>query len=177
MHKIAPPEHFDDFKQEVFLILTQKQDDVLRAYNDNKHLFYAIRIMVNLATQERNVYHKTYRNRNLPFREDIFEESSIFKQQKTRELEKLVFVLPDSYKVQCDESDELSIRKIKEEEEIKLLDRIEGLEEKTGTCYYRLLVAAIKKHGTYREVSRQTGIPLTSIHNAVKKIRKIISDD
>jgi len=153
LHKIAPPEHFDDFKQEVFLILTQKKDDVQRAYNDNKHLFYSVRIMVNLANQERNVYHKTYRNGNLPFKEEIFEQ------------------------VPCEASEELQIRRIKEDDEIKLLNRIEGLEETTGTCYYRLLVAAIKKHGTYREVSRQTGIPLTSIHNAVKKIRKIITND
>lgn len=150
LHKIAPPEHFDDFKQEVFLILTEKKDDVLRAYKDGKHLFYAVRIMLNLANQERNVYIRNYRQGNVQF---------------------------EDYQKPCEDSGELEIRKIKEEDEIKIIDRIKNLEQTTGTCYYRLLVAAIEKHGSYREVSRQTGIPLTSIHNAVKKIRKIISDD
>lgn len=63
-----------------------------------------------------------------------------------------------------------------EEDELKMIEKINTLEEKTGTCYYRLLITALEKHGSHREVARQTGIPRTSIGNAVEKIRKILKD-
>lgn len=150
INKLVPKHHLEDFKQELFIRLIEYKDSVLAAYQAGRHKFYTLRVILSLVRRERDIYHKKYK-----LRETVD--------------------LPDMSEY-CEPSD-FEIRKIKEEDEIKLIDRVKNLEELTGTCYYRLLVAALEKHGSYREVSRQTGIPITSISNAMKKIRQILKDE
>lgn len=76
----------------------------------------------------------------------------------------------------CEESD-FEIRRMTEKKESDMMAKIGNIEQKTGSCYYRLLIAAVSKHKSYREVSRQTGIPVMSICNSMKKIRKILQND
>jgi len=147
--KFVPKIHRDDFKQELFLRLLEYPDSVLKAYKDGKHKFYTVRIILSLISRERDIYHKKY------------------KAQLTQDL-------PENYEY-CEPSD-YEVRKIREDDELKKLERIGQIETLTGTCYYRLLIMALEKHKTYREVSRQTGIPVRSISNAMKRIRKILND-
>jgi len=96
--------------------------------------------------QTNNVFHKTYNNG-------------------------FVEIEPEKIKY-CEDPEELEIRKFQEDKEVEYLNRIEGLDQELGTCYYRLLTVAYKEHGSMREISRQTGIPVMSISDSFKKIRK-----
>lgn len=126
----------------------QFPDGLVKSYQDGRERFYLTRVIINLSRWKYDIFHKTYLLKN----------------------EELTTDIP------CEESD-FEIRKMEEKKEADLIDRISNIEEKTGTCYYRLIIAAVQRHGSIREVSRQTGVPRNSIHNAMKKIRKIIKDD
>ena len=148
--KFVPSKHRDDFKQELFVILLENKDSVLRAYSDNKHLFYAVRIIINLVNQSRNVYQKEY------LRREIVE-------------------LDDNASIQCEESFPYEVRKFKEDREDALIDRLENSEDELGTPYYRMLAAALKKHGSAGKVSKATGIPKSSVQVGIRKIRKFLN--
>lgn len=150
IRKSVPARYVDDFKQELFMRLSEYGDSVIAAYNDGRHLFYTARVIISLSRRQRDIFHKQYISR---------ETSELTDNHGSQE---------------CFDSD-FEIRKLKETEEERLMRNIETIEEKTGTCYYRLMIAALEKHGSYREVSRQTGIPVKSVSNAMKKIREIIS--
>jgi len=145
------PEYIrNDFKQELFIILLGKDHSLIIELHDNKQLVrYIARIIINLMRQSKNVFHRTYN--------------------------KGVVELNTETLGYCEHPDELQIRKFKEDSEDNVLQRIEGLDEELGTCYYRLLASAYKKHGSMREVSRQTGIPVMSISDSFKKLRKHLS--
>lgn len=146
---MAPSYHIDDLRQEIFVILLEKDKElIVRLYDEKKLIYYVVRILINLLRQKNNTYHKQYIT-------------------GTEEL------IPgrDSPKL-CEEPEELEIRRIKEEDEVKALDKIDKMDEDLNTCYYRLLTVEYKKHGSMREISRRTGIPIKSISNSFKKIRK-----
>lgn len=149
--KLVPSHLRDDFKQELFLILMGKEDSVLRAHAEGKHLFYAVRIIVNLAYQSRNVYRKEY------LRREIVE-------------------LPDNISVPCEESFPYEIRKFKEDREDRLIKKIQDSEAELDTPYYRLLAEALQKHGSAGKVAKATGIPKSSVQVGIKKIRKYLND-
>lgn len=43
-----------------------------------------------------------------------------------------------------------------------------------GVPYHRMLIELIMKHGSQREVSRQTGIPINTVNYSVKEVRSYI---
>jgi len=150
IRRVVPPRFIDDFKQELFVRLINYPDGVIAAYNDGRHKFYIVRVIISLAQRERDIFHRKYLSKETCELPDYGEEHNY-----------------------CEPSD-FEIRRIKESEEERLLRNIETIEEKTGTCYYRLMISALKIHGSYRAVSRATGIPVKSVSNAMKKIREII---
>lgn len=114
-------------------------------------MFYVARVLINLLRQKNNTYHKQYKS-------------------GTEEL-----IIGRDSPVMCEVPEEMEIRRIKEQDEVKALDKIEHMDEQLNTCYYRLLTVEYKKHGSMRELSRQTGIPVKSISDSFKKIRKHLS--
>jgi len=50
----------EDFKQELFLILLAKPDQVIDAEANGKLKYYVVRIIINLSRQSRNIYFKKY---------------------------------------------------------------------------------------------------------------------
>ena len=109
-------------------------------------MFYTARIVINLMNQERNIFHQRY--------------------LKNQPLELL-----DHMVAGIDHSD-LEHRAMIEQIEQDRLSAIDNLDISMGSWYYKALANAIKEHGSMREVSRKTGIPISSISNAVKKIRE-----
>jgi hypothetical protein len=151
IRKIIPDRHFDDFKQELFLTMHRNEKKVIEADKKGRIKFLTVRLILCLRRETRNVYHKMY-----------LKPESFVQEYKGE----------GNY---CEPCEPLQIRKYNEDMELAMLERVEKLEEVTGSPYYRLLVEALKKYnGNYREVSRQTGIPVKSVSNAMKKIRELI---
>lgn len=148
IRKMVKPHHQQDFKQELFLILHEKPSQLIIDLKKNKGLtYYVVRIILNLVNQKRNVYHKKYSDSTVIYDNDIV------------------------YQVQ-DESDPIEERKSKEERELVLVDHINNrLDDQFKTPYYRMLVHLVNQHGSQRAVSRLTGIPVSSISEAVKRVR------
>ena len=149
IRKRVGKKYFDDFKQELFFRLIEYPDGIISAYQDGRHKYYTVRVIISLANRQNDIFHKKYLNQAT---EDLTGNEGDY----------------------CEPSGEMEIRRLAEAEEERLLRNIENIEEKTGTCYYRLMIEALKEHKSYREVSRKVGIPVMSVSNAMRKIREII---
>lgn len=145
IRKCVGETYFDDFKQELFLRLLEHGKSLKAAYAKNEHRFYITRVILSLANRKRDIFHKK------------------FKAAETYEL-------PEMYDIE--DADELEARSFVEAEEERILNRIESIEQDTGRAYYRMLIEAVKRCGSYREVARQTGIPVASISGHMKLIRE-----
>lgn len=141
----------EDFKQELFLILsTQSEELIQRLYQTGKLRFYVVRVIINLSRSKEHVYNKKYNDRRVVY--DTDKVSS--------------YVHPA-------ENGEIEIRIAREERELRLCHEVQNnLEAHFGTWYYKALIDLINKHGSMRAVSRLTGINPCSIYRSVKKVRE-----
>lgn len=148
IRKMVKQHHRQDFKQELFLILYEKPSQLIIDLHKNKGLtYYVVRIILNLVNQKRNIYHKKYSDNTVIYDNDI------------------VYQVPD-------ESYPLEERQSREDRELVLVDHINNqLDDQFKTPYYRMLVHLVNEHGSQRAVSRLTGIPVSSICEAVKRVR------
>ena len=149
--KTVRPDHQKDFKHELILLLYEKpQELILNLYNTSGLTYYVVRIILNLVNQKRNVYHRTYNDSTVTYDTD-----------KVTMVNRQV------------EPEDFSEREKRELKELALLNEIENnLDDKEKFPYYRELIEAINTHGGIRAASRITGIPKSSIHDTVKKIRQ-----
>lgn len=150
--KCVSAQLFNDFKQELFLRLMEYPQGVIAAYKDGKHKYYTVRVILSLANRQRDIFHKKYL-------------ANI-----TEELTENTGEITDHY---C-EPTVLEVRRLKESEEERMMRNIENIEKTTCTPYYRMMIDTLKESGSYREISRRTGIPIMSVSNAFKKIREVI---
>lgn len=145
--KIVKPLHREDFKQELFIIILEiDRSKIIQLHKEGVLKYFVVRICLNLTRQKRNIYHKKY----LDYENKI--------------------QLPETLTI---ENPDISDRILKEDKELRLCNHIESdLENVFGTHYYKSLVKLIAEKGSMREVSRQTGIHISSISKAVKKVRE-----
>lgn len=148
--KIVKQKYREDFRQELFvIILDMPEDKIVQLYNNSVLKYFVVRICLNLVRQKRNIYHKKYlihEHHNVDY---AWEETLVT------------------------DSIDLTDRIIEEKKEQDMCNHIESnLEGVFGTHYYKSLVKLIAEKGSMREVSRQTGIHISSISKAVKKVRE-----
>ena len=148
LRRFVPERHRDDFKQDLFILLLSKKDNVLRAEADGKLLFYTVRVILYMTSRE-GVLNRNY----------IKKEFVEFKSEP------------------CEESFPLEIRRMKEDKEDEIIDRLESSESELNTPYYRLLAEALKRLGTAGKVSKETGIPKSSVQVGIRKIRKFLKGE
>ena len=70
----------------------------------------------------------------------------------------------------CEDKIDIELR------EGKFIKAISEMDNHFGTFFYRAICELVNKHGSIREVSRQTNIPLSTVHDAVKVARKYIKE-
>lgn len=149
--KLVKKELRPDFKQELFLILLQVPCDTIDRMNGDLK-YYVVRVILNLVRQQKNVFHKTYLDKTIEYN-----------------TEKI------NYQVSSPaETDTISERIEKELSEEKIIVRLDTIDLELGNSSYpfhRELIKLINKYGTIREVEKITGIPRTTIHRTVKKVR------
>lgn len=138
-----------DFKQELFVILCEFDKQKLKEIFDGGKLkFYVVRIIINMVSQQRNVFHKKYLNPNLEYLENVYEDTQIT------------------------DPDEMTQREENEAEEVEMLKRISEMDSHFNTFFYRALTELHKRHGSMSKAGRETGIPVSTISRGFKKIRE-----
>lgn len=148
--KFIRPNHRDDFKQDLFLILYDRRVELTEAHRKGGERFYVVRIIINLATQKRNIYHKNY----------------LGHESKT--------LLGCNERFFIDKPEDIEQRKKEEKDEQKMVEEINNLDDTFGTFYFRVLCELVAKHGSMREVSRRTGIDVSVISRSIKKVREYL---
>jgi hypothetical protein len=66
----------EDFKQELFLILMKRKDNIFLAEKKGKTKYYVVRVILNLASMKRDIFHKTYLQPKTEIKFDIDGEYS-----------------------------------------------------------------------------------------------------
>lgn len=147
--KMVRADHRADFKQELFLILLQTPCDRVEDIAGKGELkYYAVRIILNLARQKRNVYHTTYLGGLTEY---------------------------DPNKEPAEEEDHTRERLIEENKEQMILTQLNNMDEAMGTFYHRELVSLVARLGSMGKASRQLGIPKSSIKYSIKKVRDYLN--
>lgn len=147
IRKMVRPHHRQDFKQELFLILYEKpHETIISLHKSNGLKYYVVRIILNLVNQKRNVYHKKYNDNSVVYDTEVLNHIS-YDQESFEE------------------------RDLIEQKEMAMVEEVNNLDKTFDTPYYRMLVNLVNEHGSQRAVSRLTGIPVSSICEAVKKVR------
>lgn len=77
----------------------------------------------------------------------------------------------------CEESFPYEIRKFKEDREDEVVNRLRDTVNELNTPYYWGLAMALMEHGTAGKVSKETGIPKSSVQVGIKKIRNYLKDE
>lgn len=157
--KVIPTAYRDDFKQELFLILLEKNPtEIVRISESGKLLYYVVRIILNLSRQERNIFHTKYMDKRIDY-----------------DTEKVLYSTRNPAEV-----DTMEERQQRENQEDNFLTELSCIDEKLGNKnypYYQSIVELIAKYGSMREVSRQTGIPKTTVARAAQRVRNHFNDN
>lgn len=153
------PTLFDDFKQELFIILLEKGKDALWEMEGRGQLIgFVVQTVARIAMQPRNVIWKNYMPDDRAS-EWEYDFESIYQKRFGGEWD-----------------DELKIREEQEKQEDVDLDefreRIQQLDEKTGSPFYRCVAELVSVYGTQREVARLTGIHYSAISRAMKRVKE-----
>lgn len=150
--KMVQAKHRQDFKQELFLVISEKDESFINdLWNKREIKFYIVRTIINLSRQKRNVFHKNYLDTKVNYDTDKL---------STVELKA--------------ESDCIEERVRKEENEIRMIKKVHDLDQEMNTPAYRLMALLVNKLGSQREVARITGINVSIISRGLKKVRERI---
>lgn len=169
IRKMVRQDHRQDFKQELFLKIYEIPAQRLLMLDERKELkFYVVRCLINLVKNNSSVYNKNYVK---PERDNV----TMWSDHKTRKEDNDDYSAAfknEAMLLDLKNPDELAERIESEERECRAINEINNnFDDAFNTPYYRTLVHLISEHGSMREVSRQTGIPIASISEAVKKAR------
>lgn len=160
-----------DFKQELFINILTIPEEKLKGMHLRKELkFYTVRILLNLVRGKNSRFNKAYVQPDRSAMPLIDGSDS-----KSDEAGRPMRIVERWDDVQ--EQDEFINRQHREDLEMRMVDEIDnGLDGEFNTPYYRHLVHLVDKWGSQREVARQTGIPVSTISEAIKKVRNHLTN-
>lgn len=121
--------------------------EIVEIHERGELMYFTVRIVLNLATQARNIYHK----------------QTLTPAKQTLGLSDNVEDLSDT---------ELSDRQEFEQRELKMIEELDKIDEHFNTFYHRAIVGLVVEHGSMSETARQTGIPKCTISRTIKKVRE-----
>lgn len=149
----------EDLKAEVILILLETSDEKIQNLNANGQLaYYAVRIIINQIQSNTSPFAKIYRQMIASI------DNEVFADQKTEYIKNNPI---------NEAGETLMDRESRENME----DRINELaiDEINKLYWYdRDMVLAYKKHGSFREIEKHTGIPFSSCYHTIKKAMNTI---
>lgn len=155
---------FDDFKQELFLILAEKGEaflmDLESRRNGAELNYYIVSIIVKLCRQTNNVIHRQY----LPPAAATAEEFNFEKATGGAD--------------PFEDDTRLEDRMNSEAWEAEVVEKINSMDNTTSRAFFLKNVAElVAEHGSQRKVGQLTGIHHTAIHRAIKELREDLLND
>jgi len=152
IQKLVISKHRQDFKHEVFLILCQIPCEEVIKMNGTFR-YYVVRIILNLARQKFNVYHRTYLNSQVVYDTDKLKYES-------------------SNPAEINTMAERAEREAKELEQVRRIINIDIEMGKDDFPVYWATVKALVHCGSYRKLEEETGIPIATAHRTIQKVRE-----
>lgn len=148
--KMIPPHNRDDFKQDLFLKLLGWNDkwkySIVDLYENNRLIYYVVRAIIQLATEQRGTYQSTY----------------IKPQMGHVEITDWIEIPDRGEDGAPDITDEM------------IADIDQFFNTNHQFPFYRKMVEAMQRVRSMRELSRETGIPVSTISKTMKKVRSHI---
>lgn len=156
INKMDPDHLRDDLRSEVMLILCEKsEDEIISLQAEGRLRFYTVRIILNLIQSSTSPFYKKYRQQHAEY----VETGEAVEDLKTK--------LIEHYEEQ--QSREIDIRLIREMKEDEVMAAINQL-----YWYDKEVILLYMKHGNYRAIETETGIPWESTYNTIQKAFKKI---
>lgn len=142
---MVPPRNREDFKQDLFMILLAKDEEtIIRLYQANELKQFCAGIIVRQVVQSRSAYNVKYSTAAL---EEFTDNTKLVDEEYVE--------IPDITP--------------------EMLAEVDRIYKTPGDFpFYTRLVEAMRKVKSMRELSRETGIPVSTISKTMKKVRKHI---
>lgn len=150
--KMEPEQLRDDLKQEVILIICELDEGKLIGLWQRKELeFFTVRVILNQIKSNSSPFARKFRNNLLMFMDEVNDDMQGLN------------VSPNW--VHSDISpDEFEERLVHEEVQALAIEEINKLH-----WYHRGLIELYSKHGNYRAIEKETGIPFGSCYKSIRK--------
>lgn len=162
------PEHLrDDLKMEVMLIVCEWPEEKIRGLHERRELeFYVVRVILNLIQSNSSPFAKKYRKAFIPI------EVSLNAAYGAESAEGMVREINFKY-LSEEPFDEQQLRQ--EARELKEMVEDMALEEVDKLYWYNKgLIELYIRHGNYRAIEKETGIPFASVYKTIQKSLKEI---
>lgn len=158
--KMQPEYLRDDLRAEVILVVCEWSDEkVVKLYSEGVLEFYVVRVILNTIKSNTSPFAKKYRQQLLEYNTDDPDDCGDAARRKHLES------VAEKVSVrQADQPDELEERQLREDLEDATLADISNL-----YWYDAELVRLYMKHGNFRAIERETGIPFASCYKNVRK--------
>ncbi|HEX6431802.1 MAG TPA: hypothetical protein VF008_29125 [Niastella sp.] len=160
--KMEPDHLRDDLRAEVVLILLETNTDKLLAIHDAGALrYYAVRIIINLIQSKTSLFYKKYRQQFTPIgiRQDYSGNTYVDEMIKIgKSFDKMTMDF------QLTQEEDHKEREAREDAEERAMREIDNL-----YWYNAGIVKLYLKHGNYRAIEEDTGIPYSSAYKTVQK--------
>lgn len=155
------PDHLrDDLKCEVLAVVCEwPEEKIINLHRDKALEFYVVRVILNQVKSKTSPFVKKYRRVKEEYIE--YDVSTIYKSENSRYRHNLSI----SNRINNKASDEeLENRQIQEQLEEIALSEIDRL-----YWYDAEMVRLYLKHGNFRAIEKETGIPFISCYKNIKK--------
>lgn len=156
--KMEPDHLREDLRQEVILVICELSDERIYQLNKDGALeFFTVRVILNQIKSKTSPFYKKYRNTILCYVDDVTDMA---------EGRNINTGLTTNNETFIEEKEE---RRLREEIEDIALSEIDSLH-----WYNKGLIELYMRHGNFRAIEAETGIPLSSCYKTIKKSLKQI---
>lgn len=171
--KMEPIHLREDLKQEVILIICELPDEkIFQLYKEKKLDFYTVRVILNQCISNTSPFAKRYRQHHTGYVENYhvpdgnaeLANGELATSDTLGHIKQLDFI-----KHQHEDLIELEERQLREDIEDMAIDEIDK-----QYWYNKGLVNLYMKHGNFRSIEKETGIPWQSCYKTIKKTFKDI---
>lgn len=158
------PDHLrEDLKMEVILIICElPAEKIHQLYNDRALEFFTVRVILNQIKSKTSPFHKKYRQYQLMYDEGIHDGEYSYTKNGQDHTEADIKNFNKAYIPT--ESIEIEERQLREDIEQIAIEEVDKLH-----WYNKGLIELYIKHGNFRAIETETGIPFGSCYKTIRK--------
>lgn len=175
LNKMEPAHLRDDLRQEIALIVCQWTDDkVVSLHTEGALEYYVVRVIINQIQSSSSEFFRKYRKQ---FFECYIDDDLSFGGEgkgNNTVLRHQINIHQQVNKIRAEEPD-IEERLMREELEDYTIEQIDSLPiTRSGYPYAAEMIRMYLKHGTYRGIMRETGIPYISCYKNIQQSLEIL---